>query len=344
VRSRWRRPVLVVVSLAIATCGAFAGRASAGTAPTRPLTDDYCTTFSEYFAVTVTVEFIAALASAFRDLPGEDTTSTAGTEDELDPGELKSTFQVMLSPKFEALTKSLSRGGPRIMRREFKRERRIWARGVGLLADAGLTPAQIESIADAEVNTSTYEIEDLTDEIELSDAQTEELGRQFLPDSQKLELDDLSSEVTDTFQGAATECGTIPSHTIECEDVFSEADAAEVVGSEVTVDDADGCRYVGVEEGDELAPEVAVVVYDSDRAYDTLTAPVSTQDVDGVGERAVSFDGYSASGKERTCGRTLVAVADGRTVVVALCLVDDEPVDDDQLVEIAQGVIDRLAG
>ena len=89
-------------------------------------------------------------------------------------------------------------------------------------------------------------------------------------------------------------------------------------------------------------------MYGSDRAFDTLTEPLTElvtdkRDVHGVGDQALSFEGYSADGHGITCGRTLVATADDRTIVVALCLGDDAEVTDEQLVEIGQGVIDRLA-
>jgi hypothetical protein len=110
------------------------------------------------------------------------------------------------------------------------------------------------------------------------------------------------------------------------------------------MEDAEGCRYVGVEEGVGAAPEVAVVVYESDRAFDVLTEPVAaiSEDIDGVGERAVSFEGYRASGRDSACGRTLILVENERTIVTALCLADDASVADTQLVEIATGVLERL--
>jgi hypothetical protein len=85
-------------------------------------------------------------------------------------------------------------------------------------------------------------------------------------------------------------------------------------------------------------------VYGSDRAYDTLTEPVAdAQHVSGIGDDAETFEGYNADGHGITCGRTLIAAAGDRTIVVALCLGDDAEVTDDQLVEIAEGVIERLA-
>jgi hypothetical protein len=339
-----RRTSQAFAALALsATLGvSVAPAAIAGTEPTRPPTDRYCDTFSDYFVVTLMVEFFAQLATAFSQLPDSQTATTA--EPELDIEQIRSTMLVMLSPKFVALTRSLGRSGSASLRREFRRERRIFARGVEILEDAGVTPEQIEAIANAEVNQSTYEIENLTDEVDLTDAETDELGRKFLPHSKQLELGDLDAGGAEEFEGIAVACGTVPSSDVDCEEVFSMADAADVVGREVTKDDADGCRYVGVEEGVGLAPEVAVVVYDSDRAFDTLTEPVGpiSDDVEGIGDRAVSFDGYSASGKDRTCGRTLVFVDDDRTIVTALCLADDEPVEDERLVKIAEGVLDRL--
>jgi hypothetical protein len=87
------------------------------------------------------------------------------------------------------------------------------------------------------------------------------------------------------------------------------------------------------------------VVYDSARALDFQTRDVlDLVDVPGIGEEAVSYDGYNADGHAITCGRTLT-VADGDlTVVVALCLGGEDPeVSDVQLVEIADGVLERIA-
>jgi hypothetical protein len=134
------------------------------------------------------------------------------------------------------------------------------------------------------------------------------------------------------------------SRAYDCADVLPESEAAAILGVEVTLED-EGCDYTGPEPADGLTPEIAVVVYDSARALDFQTrgAP-DLVDVAGIGDEAVSYDGYNADGHSITCGRTLT-VADGDlTVVVALCLGGDDPeVSDDQLVEIAEGVLERIA-
>lgn len=335
------RARLVALALAVTLSVPLAARPATGATPRLFFNDRYCSFFAEYFTVTLLIEFLSELTEAFSSLPGDET--TISTEPELQPGEFRSTMQAMLSPKLVRLTTQLSGRGPRAMRAEFRRERKVFAQGIAILRDAGLTAEQVNVIANVKVDPSTFDIEDLSDKIDLSDEETQAIGREFLPYSQQLQLDDLDSDLTQQFQAAGTACGVIPSQDIDCEDVFSQSDAAEIVGSDVTLDEADGCRYVGTSDGTESEAEVAVVIYDTDRAFKILTKPVEPEPVDDVGDRAVSFEGFSASGKERTCGRTLVAIADERTIVTALCLADDEPVEDAQLVDITQGVIDRLA-
>ena len=128
-----------------------------------------------------------------------------------------------------------------------------------------------------------------------------------------------------------------------CEDLINPEDATAILGVEATVDDDEPCAYLGPDPETGLQSELAVEVYESARAYERFTESATESDTfDGVGDKAISFEGFSVGGSIKTCGRTLVAVAGERTIVVALCLPDDAPVSDDVLTQIGTQVVDKL--
>ena len=85
----------------------------------------------------------------------------------------------------------------------------------------------------------------------------------------------------------------------------------------------------------------AVDVYASSLAYDRLAASAQKQGVSGVGDAAVTVDGFNAFSSSKACGRTLIAKQGERTVVVAACT-GATPPSAETLVGVANNVLARV--
>jgi len=214
-----------------------------------------------------------------------------------------------------------------------------------LLSDAGLTTAQLGEIANAPIEPSTTEVAAVTGDLQstITDDELSEIANTFRAAVEELDFLELSQRQNAALERSVNECGVLPSDDYDCDDVLPVAEVEAVLGGEATLED-DGCAYSGPEPFEGHTPEIEVVVYDSARSLEFLTSALDVVDVNGGGDQAVSIEGFNANGRSITCGRTL-HVADGDlTVVVALCLSDEDPeVADDQFVEIAQGVLERIA-
>ncbi|MEX0665328.1 MAG: hypothetical protein WD598_11250 [Acidimicrobiia bacterium] len=340
----FRTPALAAVLSLLAT---FAPAAAGAAVRSAPLSDAYCEPFGEFYTITVLVELQVALFEAFSQSGDatEDSGSATPPEDDIpDADQLRASSYGLLAPKMAAVSGQLANTAPKVLKPVFRQQRDVFERGVELLREAGFTDVQIEAIADANVNSSTAEVGDLTGDVDLDDQALETLANDFLAELEVLELADLSPKAERALDRSSTECGVTPSSKFNCTDVLPETEAAAILGDTVTLEES-GCNYTGPEPVDGLTPEIEVVIYDSVRALNLQTSAVAEpEDVAGIGDEAVSFEGFSADGHAITCGRTLVAADGDRTVVVALCLGGDDPeVTDDQLVEIANGVLERIA-
>jgi hypothetical protein len=233
-----------------------------------------------------------------------------------------------------------------VLRPIFRQNQVVFERGIELLADAGLTDAQIDAIADAPITPSTADVNEITGDLEptITDDELTEIANTFLSAVEGLDFLELNEKQNRALDRSATECGVLPSTSYDCTDLLPATEAEALLGGEVTLGD-DGCAYTGPEPFEGRTPEIEVVVYDSARALEFLTGALDeVEEVRGIGDAAVAIEGFSANGRTITCGRTL-HVADGdHTVVVALCLGGDEPpVSNDQLAQIADFVLERVA-
>jgi hypothetical protein len=328
----------VVATFAPTTAGAAVRRA--------PLSDEYCDAFSEYYTVISAIEISVALFEAFSSLGDDEEQEPSADGDDIpDVEQLRSTFYAVLSPKLAALTGTLADEGPKAVRGVYQQAQQIFDRGVELLRDAGLTDRQIEEIATTPIDQfSEGDITEVTGDVPVDEQDIENLANTFRAEVEKLDFDDLSPKAGRILDRSTTECGVEPSRAYDCEEVLPAAEAEAALDDEVTRDD-DGCAYSGPEPVDGLTAEIEVVVYDSGRPFESLTAPIDDIDeVSGVGDEARASAGFSADGRDITCGRTLYVLEGDVTVVVALCLGGDDPeVTDDQLVELAEGVLERIA-
>ena len=329
-RSRISRVAVLVCGLAIGF--AAVPSAAGATARAGALTDEYCQAFGDFYGASLTIQVVVSLASTFSE--GSDDPNPP------DPDELRATFLMVLSPKLESVAATLSHGGDRPLNRGFRRQRKVFHRGVALLRGAGFTKKHIAKLRETEITNTEADLNSLLDEVDVTEAEIEEAARKFEPEVDKLGAG-VDRRFSESFDRTGAECGVLSS-SVDCDAVFSKSEAEQLLGVS-TEQDEPGCDFEATE-GDGVAPEAAVEVYESDRAFGVLTESVDGQSVSGVGDEAVSFEGFSAYLGVKSCGRTLIVRDGAITVVVALCLADDEPVADEQLVEIAQGVIDRLAG
>ncbi len=328
----------LVPTLAPAPASATVGRA--------PLTDDYCSAFSEFYSVTVLVEFSVALFEAFSRAPG-DAEGSAGSpsadgDDLPDADQLRASYYALLSPKLSAVTAELARTSPRALKPLFRQQREIFERGVDLLRDVGIPEAQIDAIAVVSIDSATAEVSQLTGDVDIDDDALDTLAREFLVELDAFDDVDVSPKAERILDRSSSECGITPSVAYDCDEVLPESEAEAILGDTVTLED-EGCDYTGPEPVDGLTPEIEVLVYDSARAFDLVIGPVPTDDVAGIGDQAVALEGFNADGHSITCGRTLVVTEGDRTIVIALCLGGDDPeVTDEQLVEITEGVLQRI--
>ena len=342
----------IAVTTGLSLCAGFLPGTAGASERRAPLTDTYCQAFADFYTVTLLIEFQIRLFEAFSQLPDstENTSAEPGEPGDSDADgipdadQLRASYYALLSPKLEALVADLVATGPKPLKPLFRTHRAVYGRGVALLRDGGFSEAQLDEIARSPIAPDSSEVSELTGDVELEDEEFETIAREFLVELDTLDLNELSTKQERQLERSTHECGVLVSDAYTCEDVLPEAEAAAILGDTVTLED-DDCDYTGPEPVDGLTPEIAVVVYESARAFDLQTGgapdPVA---VPGIGDEAVSYDGYNADGHSITCGRTLTVADDDLTVVVALCLGgDDLEVTDDQLVDIAEGVLERIA-
>jgi hypothetical protein len=339
----------IALATGLSLCATFAPAPVGADARRAPLTDSYCQSFSDFYTITLVIELQLGLFEAFSELPDstEETTGEPGDTDGdgiADVDQLRASYYVVLSPKLEALVADLVATGPKALKPLFRTHRDAYGRGVELLRDAGLSEAQLDEIAESTIEPGTSDVSGLTGDVDVEDEAFETLASEFLVELDALSFNELTAKQERQLERSATECGVDVSGAYDCEDVLPESEAATILGGEVTLED-DGCDYTGPEPVDGLTPEIAVVVYESARALDFQTGgALDPVEVPGIGDEAVSYDGYNADGHAITCGRTLTVAEGDLTVVVALCLGGDDPeVTDDRLVEIAEGVLERIA-
>jgi hypothetical protein len=320
--------------------GSQISAASAGAAvpvATSTLSDRYCNAFVDYFTVSFVAEFAAALAKGFADAGN----SADQKKKQPSPDEIRSTFLLVFSPKLERVTGVMAQSGERVLRPVFRKQQAVFAHGSALLQDAGLTQKQIDVLAAARVDFNNTALEKLTGKIHIDAKKLTSLAKKFQRELGTLDRTKSASGAAAAFQRVGSECGAFPSSAVDCSKVLPQSEAAAILGTTVT-QDGKKCAYEAPEPASGLTPKVAVEVYDSARAYDKLTKSVTGQAVQGIGDRAVAHDGYSAYTNVATCGRTLYVAAGKRTIAVALCLPNDAAVTDTQLVDVASGVLQRL--
>jgi len=336
---------LLAVFVVVAVLGAAVpSAASASTARAAQPTRDYCNDLVDYYTVNVVIAFIGGLAQAFSGLGGSD--STTSTTEPFDPEEFRAAFYAAMSPKLEALTARLADEGIKVLRKPFRQQEAVFAKGVALLKAAGLTDKQIKLIANAKIDSQNAQIEDLTKKVKLDDAKLANLGKDFKDDLAQLDQIESGPKVAKAFSLVGSQCGAFPSDRVDCSSVLPASDASQILGEDATrATDEQACEYRGAEPSSGgSTPTVAVAVYDGALAYDTLTRGLTDgKQVKGLGNPAVAVDGFNSAGHTQSCGRTLFETDRKHTVGVAICLAQDAPVSNDILAQTADQVFRNLS-
>jgi hypothetical protein len=307
----------------------------AGATTARAPSDRFCSAFRDYFQASFGVSLAASFAEAFDDV--DDRTDTGSST----PDEIRNSFYLVLSPKFEQVTKVMAASGPRVLRKTFRAQSKAFAVGVDLMRDLGVADEQLDAIADAPVDLESADLEQQTGDLGISKAELAEAAEEFGKQRDQIDVEDVGDAQRAAYTTAGSRCGAFPSSDIACETLVTPVEAAAILGVPAQRDE--GCEYEGPEPDTGVTPAFGLDVYESAAAFETLTKNAQNQDVPGVGDAAVALEGYSVFSGIKTCGTTLVVRAGDRTIVVALCLPDEADVPIGTLTNLADQVLERVA-
>jgi len=298
--------MLVAGALAVAT------PATATAAPrAKEPTNKFCDAFADYYKVG----FVVALAGAFAEGLGDEASKKKAEE-------ARNTLLFVFSPKLEQLTAQLGATAPdRQLARAFKRQTRAYAKGVELLKDTGFTDRQIEALANASLDANTDE-DQLLGDVKVSKAKINRGAKQFAAKyADDVTIDKPPKGLRNAYVSAGGDCGVFPDQSVDCRSLVDDADVVAIIGPIAKREDKGGsCTFETAENADGDASKVAIDVYASRRAFDSVTENVKNQDVPGVGDQAVALEGINTFTGISTCGRTIVVREGDRTVVGAACV------------------------
>jgi hypothetical protein len=312
-----------------------AGGTAAADADRAAPSNRFCTAFGEYYTASFTTALLAGLADAFGDA-GDDANGQ-------DPDEVRGTILLVLAPRLEQVTGELTASAPKALRKVFRAQRAVFRDGIGMLEDLGLTSAQLDQLAALDVGADASDLRERVGQVDLPDAELKQAGVEFAAKLDELDPSRFPASAQSTFRRAGSQCGLFPDTTVACEKLVKPAEADALIGDATRSDD-EGCEYEGPEPDRGLQPALAVDVYQSARAFDSLSKKDGTESVAGVGDDAVVTEGYTPFTGFKTCGRTLTVQDADRTVVVAFCPPDDAEVPVGTLSELATKVLGRLGG
>jgi hypothetical protein len=307
------------------------GRAAAGATATAPVpapSKDFCTAFSDWY----TAQFLIALVGGFAQI---------GAGKGVDEHEVRATYTLALSPKLLEITRDLRRAAPAVLRGDLAEQIRVYQQGIEMLRAAGVPPRVIRAVAAFDMNSDSGDF-DVDKEVGVSSKKLKAAGRRFQTVGKRVLEWHPPRAAAAFLQRAANECGVVPDSSVQCRDLFSDAEAAGLLGDSPTLDDGQGCVWETSDQGGVNASTLEVDVYASGMPYQVFAERHDGGEaVPGVGEAATTVSGFISSGTTKSCGRTLVAQAGDRTVQLALCLGDPE-VATDQVRAVADQVLGRL--
>ena len=262
---------------------------------------------------------------------------------ELDADDARNVALLLLSPKLEPLTADLAKTAPKSTRKLFSLQAKVYGKGVDLLRDLGLTDAQIQAIADADLNSDTGDSTEFTDEFGVTKAEVTaaaaKLGKEIDKAKGSVEPTPRQEKALDKL---TVDCGTTPDANVDCDTLFPKAEVQELIGE--IAESGDSCQWEAVEPDTGLTPKLAVNVFRSPGTFDQRKETYADRatDVTGVGDKAFIAAGFTSQTSGSTCGKTIVVLSGSDTVIVSLCPPGDTDPTDDQMVQLATDVLDRL--
>jgi hypothetical protein len=331
---RHRSSCAVAISLALLASSVLtiAGPATAGAStPRQKLSNEACDGFADYF----TIEFLVAFASAFAGLGGESAKADDGSTVTAD--DVANTFHLIFSPKLEKITGTLAAESPKSIRKLFARQHAVFAQGVDMLEELGLTKRQLKVLSELDLSPNT-DVAQLLGEVKVSKAKLLTAAKDFGKIAAPLDLNDSTTAAQQrAFQQTGTRCGVFPESDLDCESLVGTELSAPLVGGDPAVkNDQGSCTYTGPAGADGDEPVMIVDVYPSPRTFDRLIKALP--DAEKVGDAYVA-DGFSSFSSTKTCGKTLYSQNDGDTIVVALCPPGDGDVNADDLLQVRDAVV-----
>lgn len=317
----------LVAGLGLSTSPAGALGADAGASAPK-----YCTSFGEYYQVNFAIALVTGFAKAF-----------AGEGQELSADEARNVALLLLSPKLEPLTADLAKKAPRSIRKLFALQADVYGKGVDLLRGLGLTDAQLDDIANSDLTSPTGDSQDFTDAFgitkqDVTDAAAK-LGKEIDKAKGSVEPTARQRKALDKL---TVDCGTTPDGNVDCDKLFPKDEVQALIGE---IDKSgDSCQWEAVEPETGLTPKLAVNVFRSPGTFDQRKETYADRatDVTGVGDKAFIAAGFTSQTSGSTCGKTIVVLSGGDTVIVSLCPPGDTDPTDDQMVQLATDVLDRL--
>lgn len=328
-----------LVVLGALTVGLVVPTATVGASTRRaPLSTKACDAFVGYFQI----EFLVAFANAFAGVAEDAGPDLGGSGTGPTREQVQDTFHLILSPKLEGLTGTLAAEGPKSIRSLFARQQAVFARGIRLLSDAGLTKKQLKSLANLDLSPNT-DMSQVLGDTKLSKKKLAAAAKEFGKRSGDLNLDDKTTPAQQrAFLEAGTGCGVFPGTDTPCDELVSSELQQQLLGGATTVkDDQGSCTFTGPKDARGDEPTLIVDLYGSQRTFDRLVEQL--QGGEKVDPDTYLTEGFSSFANTKTCGRTLYSKTADGTLVVALCRPNDATVATSDLTEVRDSVVAATA-
>ncbi|MEX2253994.1 MAG: hypothetical protein WEC34_01020 [Acidimicrobiia bacterium] len=337
--------VTLVVTSVVAALGLMmpvgAGASTATTALRAQPSDDVCEAVSESYSIELVLAFLTGFAQAFEGLDATDTTDAGATDTTTATSsptadELESSIRLAFSPKLERVTGTLAQSAPKSIRKLFAKQQAVYADGIQLLEDAGVTKKQLKALAELDI-TASIDAEELVDDTSISKQEFAAAAKKF--ESRMKDLDpgeEATAAQEKVYVNLGSQCGVFPIDETDCDVLVSNERVEELLGGPATTENDNGtCDYTATTDDSVDTPELAVELYPNERAFDRLVKDL--EDPEKISADAYTAEPFvtPASFGFKTCGKTLYTRVNSRTVVVAYCPPGDGEVDVDQLVEVA---------
>ena len=218
----------------------------------------------------------------------------------------------------------------------------MFARGIALLGDAGLTRKQLTALANLDLSPDT-DVSQVLGDVKLSKKKIAAAAKEFGKRSGDLNLDDKTTPAQQrAFLKAGTGCGVFPGSDVACDELVSSELQQQLLGGATTVkDDQGSCTYTGPKDARGDEPTLIVDLYGSQRTFDRLAKQL--QGGEKVDPDTYLTEGFSSFANTKTCGRTLYSKTADGTLVVALCRPNDATVATSDLTEVRDGVVAATA-